>query len=163
MVEIGFILYFSTLFLIYVVMTIKESKTNNQSSAVIKDLRISKKKMVESVLQWCETNHSIPKKRGKLSYKINYYNHSKVEGSYCGYTKNITIYITPEKRVIDVVDTLLHEYQHHIEMRTQRDVRLYSKQLSEFGYDKHPMEISARKFAKQHRDTCFATFKNNWF
>ena len=163
MVEIGFILYFSTLFLIYVVMTIKESKTNNQSSAVIKDLRISKKKMVESVLQWCETNHSIPKKRGKLSYKINYYNHSKVEGSYCGYTKNITIYITPEKRVIDVVDTLLHEFQHHIDMRTQRDVRLYSKQLSEFGYDKHPMEISARKFAKQHRDTCFATFKNNWF
>lgn len=162
MVEIGFILYFFTLFVIYVVMTIKESKTNNQSSAVIKDLRISKKKMVESVLQWCETNHSIPKKRGKLSYKINYYNHTKLEGCYCGYTKKITIYITPEKRIIDVVDTLLHEYQHHIEMRTQKEVRLYSKQLSEIGYDNHPMEITARKFARQHRDECFETFKNNW-
>ena len=163
MVEIGFILYFFTLFVIYVFMTIKESKTNNQSSAVIKDLRISKKKMVESVLQWCETNHSIPKKRGKLSYKINYYNHTKLEGSYCGYTKNITIYITPEKRIIDVVDTLLHEYQHHIEMRTQKEVRLYSKQLSEIGYDNHPMEITAREFARQHRDECFETFKENWF
>jgi hypothetical protein len=162
MIEIGFLLYFLTLFVIYVVMTIKESKNNNQSSAVIKDLRISKKKMVESVLQWCETNHSIPKKRGKLSYKINYYNHTKLEGSYCGYTKNITIYITPEKRIIDVVDTLLHEYQHHIEMRTQKEVRLYSKQLSEFGYDSHPMEVVAREFARQHRDECFETFKNNW-
>lgn len=162
MVEILFIVYFTILFVIYVFMTIKESSTNNHRSAKIKDLRISKKKMVETVLQWCETNHSIPKKRGELSYKINYYSHSKVEGSYCDYTKNITIYITPEKRIIDVVDTLLHEYQHHIEMRTQKEVRLYYKQLSEIGYDKHPMEITAREFAKQHRDKCFETFKNNW-
>ena len=163
MVEIGFILYFSTLFMIYVVMTIRDSLINKNKSDKIRDLKISKKKMVENVLQWCELNHSVPKYRGKLSYKINYYSHSKVEGSYCGYTKNITIYITPEKKIIDVVDTLLHEFQHHIDMRTQREVRLYSKQLSEFGYDNHPMEISARKFAKQHRDTCFATFKNIWF
>jgi hypothetical protein len=163
MVELFFIGYFSILFLIYVVMTIKESKANNHKSAKIKDLRISKKKMVENVMQWCENNHSIPKNRGKLSFKINYYQHSKLEGCYCGYTKNITIYITPEKRIIDVVDTLLHEYQHHIEMRTQKEVRLYSKQLNYFGYDDHPMEISARKFAKQYRDKCFETFNNNWF
>jgi hypothetical protein len=163
MVEIGFILYFLTLFVIYVVMTIKESRTNNHRSAKIRDLKISKKKMVENVLQWCEINHSIPKYRGKLSFKINYYSHSKVEGCYCGYTRTIILYLKNEKKVIDVIDTILHEYQHHIEMRTQKEVRLYSKQLSEFGYDNHPMEISARKFAKQHRDTCFATFKNNWF
>ncbi len=162
MVEILFIVYFTILFLIYVFMTIKESRSNNHRSAKIKDLRISKKKMVETVLKWCESNHSIPKKRGKLSYKINYYNHTKLEGCYCGYTKNITVYITPEKRIIDVLDTLLHEYQHHIDMRTQKEVRLYSKQLDEYGYDNHPMEISARKFAKQHRDKCFETFKNNW-
>lgn len=162
MVEILFIVYFTILFVIYVFMTIKESSTNNHRSAKIKDLRISKKKMVETVLQWCETNHSIPKKRGKLSYKINYYNHTKLEGCYCGYTKNITVYINPEKRIIDVLDTLLHEYKHHIDMRTQKEVKLYFKQLSEFGYDSHPMEISAREFAKQHRDECFETFKNNW-
>jgi uncharacterized protein YjaZ len=149
--------------MIYVVMTIRDSLINKNKSDKIRDLKISKKKMVENVLQWCELNHSVPKYRGKLSYKINYYSHSKVEGSYCGYTKNITIYITPEKKIIDVVDTLLHEFQHHIDMQTQREVRLYSKQLSEFGYDNHPMEISARKFAKQHRDTCFATFKKIWF
>lgn len=162
MVEIGFILYFSTLFLFYVVMTIRDSLMNKNRSAKIKDLRISKKRMVESVLQWCELNHSTPKYRGKLSYKINYYSHSKVEGCYCGYTKNITIYITPEKRIIDVVDTLLHEYKHHIDMRTQKEVRLYSKQLNEFGYDSHPMEVVARQFAQKYRDTCFETFKNNW-
>lgn len=162
MVEIGFGLYFLTLFVIYVVMTIKESNANNYNSAKIRDLKISKKKLVENVLQWCETNYCIPKNKGKLSFKINYYNHSKLEGCYCGYTKNITVYITPEKRVIDVVDTLLHEYQHHIEMRTQKEVRLYSKQLSEIGYDNHPMEITAREFARQHRDECFETFKNNW-
>jgi uncharacterized protein YjaZ len=144
-------------------MTIKDSSIKKNKSAKISDLKISKKKMVENVLHWCETNHSVPKKRGKLSYEIRYYNHTKVEGCYCGYTKNITIYITPEKRIIDVVDTLLHEYQHHIDMRTQKEVRLYSKQLSEFGYDNHPMEISARIFAKQYRDTCFENFKENWF
>jgi phage host-nuclease inhibitor protein Gam len=143
-------------------MTIKESRTNNHRSAKIKDLKISKKKMVETVLQWCESHHSLLKNSGKLSYKINYYNHTKLEGSYCGYTKNITIYITPEKRIIDVVDTLLHEYKHHIDIRTQKEIRLYSKQLSEFGYDSHPMEVVAREFARQHRDECFETFKNNW-
>ena len=163
MVEIGFVLYFLTLFLIYVVMTIKESKANNYRSTKIKDLRITKKKMIESVLQWCELNHSIPKYRGKLSYTINYYNHSKLDGCYCGDTKKITIYITTEKRIIDVVDTLLHEYQHHIEMRSQKEVKLYFKQLNDIGYDNHPMEISARKFAKQHRDVCFENLKINWF
>lgn len=162
MVEIGFLLYFFTLFVIYGVMTIKESKANNYRSAKIKDLKITKKKMVENVLQWCETNYSTPKNRGKLSYKINYYNHTKLEGCYCGYNKKITVYITPEKRIIDVVDTLLHEYQHHIDMRTQKEVKLYFKQLNDFGYDNHPMEISAREFARQHRDECFETFKNNW-
>jgi hypothetical protein len=163
MVEIGFIFYFSTLFVIYVVMTIRDSLVNKNKSAKIGDLKISKKKMVENVLQWCELNHSSPKYRGKLSYKINYYNHSKVEGSYCGYNKEITIYITQEKRIIDVVDTLLHEYQHHIDMRTQKEVKQYFKVLDEIGYDKHPFEISAKKFAKQHRDTCFENFKENWF
>jgi hypothetical protein len=163
MVEIGFILYFLILFLIYVVMTIRDSLINKNKSAKIKDLRISKKKMVKNVLHWCESNHPLPKNRGKLSYEIRYYNHTKVEGCYGGYNKNITVYITPEKRIIDVVDTLLHEYQHHIEMRTQKEVRLYSKQLNDFGYENHPMEITARKFAKQYRDECFENFKNNWF
>jgi hypothetical protein len=97
------------------------------------------------------------------SYKINYYNHSKVEGSYCGYNKEITIYITPEKRIIDVVNTLLHEYQHHIEMRTQKEVKQYFKVLYEIGYNNHPFEFAARHFAKQYRQTCFETFKENWF
>lgn len=144
-------------------MSIRDSIATNHRSAKIKDLKISKKKMVENVLQWCELNHSIPKYRGKLSYTIKYYNHSKLEGCYCGHTKNITIYITTEKRIIDVVDTLLHEYQHHIEMRTQKEVRLYFKQLNEIGYENHPMEISARKFAQQHRDSCFEKFQKSWF
>ena len=163
MIEIGFGLYFLSLFVIYVFMTIKESRTNNNKCAKIKDLKISKKKMVENVLQWCESNHSLTKNRGKLSFKINYYNHTKLEGCYCGYNKEIIIYLSPEKNIIDVVDTLLHEYQHHIDMRTQKEVRLYCKQLNDFGYDNHPMEISARKFAKQYRDTCFEKFQKNWF
>jgi hypothetical protein len=163
MVEIGFILYFSTLFLIYVVMTMRDSLINKTKSAKISDLKISKKKMVENVLRWCELNHSTPMYRGKLSYKINYYNHSKVEGSYCGYNKEITIYITPEKRIIDVVDTLLHEYQHHIDMRTQKEVKQYFKVLDEIGYDNHPFEIASRNFAQKYRVKCFETFKDNWF
>jgi hypothetical protein len=162
MVEIGFGLYFLTLFVIYVVMTIKESNANKYNSTKIQDLKISKKKLVENVLQWCETNHCIPKYRGKLSFKINYYNHTKVEGCYCGYTRTIILYLKNEKKVIDVIDTILHEYQHHIDMRTQKEVKLYFKQLNDFGYENHPMEIAARDFARQHRDTCFETFKNNW-
>jgi hypothetical protein len=162
MAEIGFILYFSTLFLIYVVMTIRDLLLNRNKSAKIRDLKISKKKMVENVLHWCELNHSIPKYRGKLSYKINYYSHSTVEGSYCGYTKKISIYITSDKRIIDVVDTLLHEFQHHIDMRTQKEVKQYFKVLDEIGYDNHPFECAARIFAQKYRDECFETFKNNW-
>lgn len=143
-------------------MTIRDSLINKNKSAKIKDLRISKKKMVENVLHWCESNHSLPKNRGKLSYEIRYYNHTKVEGCYCSFDKCIIIYLSPEKSIWEVVDTLLHEYKHHIDMRTQKEVRLYSKQLNEFGYDSHPMEIVARQFAQKYRDTCFETFINDW-
>jgi len=43
--------------------------------------------MVDNVLQWCEANNSIPRYRGKLSYKINYFKHTKLEGCYCGFNK----------------------------------------------------------------------------
>lgn len=68
MVEIGLGFCFLTLFLIYVVMTIKESKINNHKCSKIKDLKLSKKKMVENVLQWYEANHLIPQLLGVLRY-----------------------------------------------------------------------------------------------
>ena len=162
MVEIGFIFYFSTLFVIYVVMTIRDSLLNKNKSAKIRDLKISKKKMVENVLHWCELNHSIPKYRGKLSYEIRYYNHTKLEGYYCAYTRTIILYLNNEKTIIDILDTLLHEYKHHIDMRTQKEVKQYFKVLDEIGYDDHPFEKAARLFAQKYRDECFKTFKDNW-
>ena len=163
MVELFFTCYFSILFLFCVVMTIRDSLFKGRTFHKIKNLKVSKKKMVEDVLQWCIENYPTPKNRSNLYYKINYYEHKKLEGNYCGFNKRISIYITPEKSIIDVVDTILHEYQHHIEIRTQKDLKIYYKQLDSYGYDNHPMEISARKFGKHNRNRCYEQFKNCWF
>lgn len=48
------------------------------------------------------------------------------------------------------------------DMRTQKEVKHYSKILDQVGYDSHPMKVAARRFAKKYRDTCFKTFKNDW-
>lgn len=39
----------------------------------------------------------------------------------------------------------------------------YSGLLNEIGYDKHPIEVRARNFAKKHRLKCFESFQNTWF
>lgn len=76
----------------------------------MKDLRIPQKKMVEDVLNWCHQNYFPTSKNHKLQFKIYYYQHKKVEGMYCGISKTMILYLTPDKKVIDIVDTILHEY-----------------------------------------------------
>lgn len=129
----------------------------------IKDLRVTKKKMVEDVLVWCHLNYYPTIKNHKLKFKIHYYQHKKFDGLYCALAKRITLYITPEKKVKDVIDTILHEYKHYIDIQTKKEVNNYSELLNQVGYIDHPMEISARKFAKKHRMKCFEKFQKNWF
>lgn len=155
MAELGFGLYFLILFLMYLALP--------QRWVRMKNLRITQKKMVDDVLLWCHQNYFPTPKNHKLQYKIHYYQHKKFDGLYCGISKTITLYITPEKRVIDVIDTILHEYQHYMDIQNIKQVNHYSELLNQVGYIDHPMEISARKFAKKHRVKCFENFQRKWF
>lgn len=155
MIEILFIVYFLILFLMYLALP--------QRWVKMKDLRIPQKKMVEDVLNWCHQNYFPTSKNHKLQFKIYYYQHKKVEGMYCGISKTMILYLTPDKKVIDIVDTILHEYKHYIDIQTIKEVKHYFEVLDQIGYEKHPLEISARRFANNHRVKCFEKFQKNWF
>ena len=84
-------------------------------------------------------------------------------GRYEHHNRLIIIYISNDVKVFDLVDTILHEYFHHLDIVNKKSAAEYSRLLNEIGYDNHPMEVTARNFAKQHRLKCFETYQKTWF
>jgi len=149
-----FIIYFTILFLLYLRVSFL---TRNRK---VNQLNIGKKKLVNDVLEFCITN--FPSKR-QVSFQIRYYQHTKVMGRYEHHNRLIIIYISNDVKVFDLVDTILHEYFHHLDIVNKKSAAEYSRLLNEIGYDNHPMEVTARNFAKQHRLKCFETYQKTWF
>ena len=85
---------------------------------------------------------------------IRYYRTKKWAGRYYNEGR-VVIYIRSNESIIDIIDTTLHEISHHISMKTQcEEFEMYDKLLKEYGYDNHPEEIKARKFASEHQKSC---------
>ncbi len=122
------------------------------------DLKISKRKFVLLVLDWCSINLGDSKKH--YNVKIYHYQNNKFQGSYQYWNGQISIYVYKDLRLIDLVTILIHEYAHHLQFSKsripQRNVEKdYFKKLEEKGYRKNPYEASARRTAHKFRNQCF--------
>lgn len=85
---------------------------------------------------------------------IRYYATKKWAGRYYN-QGTIIIYLKSNDNLIELVDTVLHEISHHISMKTQCEEYIqYDKLMVKYGYDNHPEEIKARKFASDHLKPC---------
>lgn len=71
------------------------------------------------------------------------------------YGKLIIVYITNDLGPIDLVDTVIHEYVHFLQLHAEKYQKEYNKQFQTVGYWNIPFEIEARQKAKQHRNECF--------
>jgi hypothetical protein len=75
-------------------------------------------------------------------------------GSYNYLTKTITIYYGSHESIESLVDTIIHEYYHSMEIKMKKDQVEYDKLTFEKNYSNNPFEIRARKAAAENRGKC---------
>jgi hypothetical protein len=102
----------------------------------VRDLKISKKLFVILVLQWCQENLQETKYRYDLI--IRYYQNKAFYGRFISWGKQIVIYIHPDLELIVLVDTVIHEYIHHLQFENKSTASDYDKKLAEVGYWDNP-------------------------
>lgn len=119
----------------------------------VADLKIGKKKFVQTVLEWCVQNIGSNNKHFNL--KIIYRKPTKRMGYYQFWNNEIVIYIHDPIELYELIDTVIHEYTHHLQMPTKKTSKEYYDKLLSYGYENHPMEIEARNLAKKYRNQCY--------
>lgn len=118
-------------------------------------LNTSKAGYVKAVVYWCVQNFGIPSGNKKIpGLLIKYVKHTKYLGTYCSANKIIKVYLPGHENLLQLTNTILHEYDHFLTIKNSKDQMNYNKLLVEIGYDKHPLEISARVFSSTYELTC---------
>ncbi len=118
-------------------------------------LNTSKSNFVKAVLSWVLKNIPNPNKRNKIpGLEVSYTKPKTKHGIYYSNTKSMCIYVNTHTTLLELCDTILHEYKHHLDMPTQAHQKQYNTYTETVGYFDNPFEIAAREFALQHRDKC---------
>jgi hypothetical protein len=161
MVERWFFLYFLLLGLLWLWKVEwpdrKQKKAGKQRDK--KDgapqLMVSKAAYVREVLSWCRQHLGVPASGSKApTLTISYYPHQKRHGVYYSLGKSIRIYVNNHPSVAHLTDTILHEYIHFLEIRSNAHQKEYDQQTALVGYDNNPYEVSARQKAAAHVRAC---------
>ena len=119
-------------------------------------LNTSKAGYVKAVVYWCVQNFGIPSGNKKSpGVLIKYVKHTKYLGTYCSANKIIQVYLPGHENLIQLTNTVIHEYDHYLTIKNSKDQMNYNKLLVEIGYDNHPLEISGRVTAKTYELICF--------
>lgn len=114
------------------------------------------------ILEWCfntlgKSRFNGPKPKLIIHNKITKEN---IYGCYTLHKNIINIYLPKHETLIDLIDTVIHEYWHY----KQNMKKMYHKYVFKYGYEYnefHPYEITANKKAKRLRHKCYnELFKN---
>ena len=120
--------------------------------------RISKIGFCRQVVRWCVSNMGVPKDRVVPGLSLSYVRKAgKVLGTYSFSQRHIRIFVQhPEHRdLLQLIDTIIHEYQHHLEITDGKKSKLYDQKTAEVGYQNNPFEVSARKTAEALREKAY--------
>lgn len=132
----------------------REEYTNPESSST--QLNISKIEFIRQIVGWCVENLGMPPNTSQWpNITLRYYRHQKYAGTYIQPIKMITVYWASNPSMMDIVNTVIHEYQHFLDIRNGKDDREYARQLVSMGYHSNMYEIRARRVASQWAKTCF--------
>ena len=129
------------------------------------NIKVTKAKFVNEVLNWCMNNMDYP--TGHKYYphvKICYYKTKRNRfGDYTSNARLIRIFINNHSSVEDLIDTIIHEYTHYLQMPTQEAQKEYNRYLKQKGYYKNPFEINARETADKYTSICMKEMKQKGF
>ena len=118
------------------------------------ELNTSKAAYIREVLKWCAINMNDKKVKTLPLLEISYHKHKKNAGVYYSHNKLIRINVNNHNNVLALTDTIIHEYQHHLDMPSQKHQKEYNELIATVGYWNNPYEKKARESAKKHREIC---------
>jgi uncharacterized protein YjaZ len=124
----------------------------------LKDLKVPVEDLVSDVLLWCGQNFPSDNYQD-LSVELFLSDlRQKTMGSYHPQPNLIRLFVSPKLEIVELVDTILHEYQHHLDL-AGKDLE---PRRSKLFYSLNPLEIKARKFASANRNKCLKIYKKKW-
>ena len=118
----------------------------------IEELSLSKKSFVYHLIEWCQNNISYDN-TSKPDFTIKYYAHSKYAARYHTVSRKCIFYIYQGQKIREIVNNVIHEFV-HARQHNEDNLQLYDKFNQEFGYEKNPYEVEARKVANKYEDDC---------
>lgn len=127
--------------------------TNNKSYA-------KKELYAYLTLEWCKMFFGENKRRKKkLSININSkfkkLNRSIIYGNFDTYRNIIFIYLNNHNTLLEVVQTIIHEYTHYLQSSYQ-----YKKYQKIYNYKKNPYELEARNIEEKYGKKCLRVIRN---
>lgn len=118
-----------------------------------------KKKYALLAIKWCK-NHfgENDRKRSKLLFEFTERKRTikgyMVYGNYCFYRNKITIHESACNTLYDIVSTVIHEYTHYLQSRTQ-----YKMYENYYYYSTNPYEREAKRNEDKYTKVCMKEIK----
>jgi len=116
----------------------------------------------KQALNWCHNYFGKCKRKKrklllKLSPKLKRKKRSIYFGEYSFYQNTLTVYLNNCKTLLDVVETVIHEYTHYLQPRTK-----YEYYLNVYSYTTNPFEIEAKSNEKIYGIKCLKIINNQF-
>lgn len=121
-----------------------------KSIKTVSDLPIQTTEFVRLALKWCEEH--IEKTKRKYTCELKYYKPKKLMGTYQFSTRKITVYVYPSLELKSLCSTLIHEYAHHLHLKSQADQNEYDRLERKHGYWDNAHERLSRAYEEKYTD-----------
>lgn len=128
-----------------------------KSIKYVSDLPIQTTEFVRLALKWCEEH--IEKTKRKYTYELKYYKPKKTLGTYQFSTRKITVYVYPSLELKSLCSTIIHEYAHHLHLKSQADQNEYDRLERKHGYWDNAHERLSRAYEKKYVDALWGYMK----
>jgi hypothetical protein len=118
------------------------------------------KELIHQILNWCICNIYLNKgRRSKPTLFISKRTKTNYLGSYQYYNKRITIFVLRHSSIEELCDTIIHEYVHHLQIRTSNDDIRYNRLNRLKSYWENDYEVEARYIASKYSKKCLNDLK----
>jgi hypothetical protein len=115
-----------------------------KSPKKVSELPIQTTEFVRVALKWCEEN--IEKTKRSYTYELKYYKPKRMMGTYSYASRKITVYVYPSLGLKSLCNTLIHEYAHHLHIKTKADQNEYDRLSRMHTYWNNPHEKLSRAY-----------------
>ena len=149
----GLVLYIR---FIYPLLNLIESLFSSKKDVKLDELphKLSNQ-LIHQILDWCIINIHLKKGR-RVMPKLFISKRKKTDllGSYQYYNKRITVYVLKHSSLHELCDTVIHEYVHHLQIRSSKDDIRYNRLTRLKSYWENDFEVEARQIASKFTSRC---------